>query len=222
MSNRPASIALLASAAIAAVLATAPEAHADENRRGLQLEGMIGGSGCLPGRTPCRQDQAVLSGGTKPSFGVGAALGARPFRWLLIGGMYRWGMFNPDYRTDTDAYTWGGQHTIAALIRPIIPIWRFDLGLNIAPGFGRQVYRRETGRDRDYSQGFAFLTGPTVDVFLTDRFFLGAEVDFIFNTQKKVCEVRDGDKTCFQVGDRPTLAPTHQVLFGLHLGGTFL
>ncbi len=205
-----------------AITSVATNAHADENRRGLQLEGMIGGAGCLPGRAPCRHDDAILRGGTKPSFAAGVALGARPFRWLMVGGLYRWGMFNPDYRTgDGVDYAWGGQHTVAAMIRPILPVWRFDLGLNLAPGYARQVFRRNAGRDKDYSQGFAFLGGPVVDLYLGERFFLGAEVDFIFNSQQKACEVRDGDTECFRVGDRTTLTPTHQVLFGLHLGATF-
>ena len=198
-------------------------AHADENRRGLQVEGMIGGSACIPGRAPCRQDQELLDGFTKPSFGTGAAIGARPVRWFMIGALYRWGMFHPDYDgVDGDVYRWGGQHTVALMLRPILPIWRFDLGLNIAPGYARQVFRRAEGRDRDYSQGFAMLVGPTVDVYLGERFFLGAEVDFIFNTQEKVCQRRGDDTQCFDAGDTLTLTPTHQALFGLHFGWTFL
>jgi hypothetical protein len=214
---------LLSFSAVACSLALSSTANADENRRGLQLEGMIGGAGCIPGRAPCHQDNDVLDGKTLPSFGVGGAIGIRPVKWFMIGALYRWGMFHPGYSTgDGVDYTWGGQHTVALMLRPIIPIWRFDLGLNIAPGFGRQVFRREEGKDRDYSQGFAFLVGPVLDIFVTDNFFLGAEVDFIFNTQAKVCQRRGGDTTCFRESDQPTLTPTHQVLFGIHLGGVLL
>lgn len=198
-------------------------AHADENRRGLQIEGMIGGSACLPGRAPCRHDGDTFDGFTKPSFGTGVSIGFRPVKWFMIGGLYRWGMFNPDYDGMDVDYSWGGQHTAALMLRPIIPIWRFDLGVNIAPGYARQVFRRNDG-GRDYSQGFAMLVGPVLDVYLTDRFFLGAEVDFIFNTQEKVCERRGDDTTCFKVADDDDikLTPTHQALFGLHFGWTFL
>jgi hypothetical protein len=197
--------------------------RADENRRGLQVEGMIGAAACIPGRAPCRQDADAFDGFTRPSFGTGVAIGARPFRWFMIGALYRWGMFHPDYVTgDGVDYEWGGQHTVALMLRPILPIWRFDLGFNIAPGYARQVFRRELGSDRDYSQGFAMLLGPTVDVYLTDRFFLGAEADLILNTQDKICLHRGGETRCFDDGDEASLTPTHQVLFGLHLGWTFL
>lgn len=182
---------------------------------------MIGGAACIPGRAPCHRQDPVLDGVTRPSFGTGAALGYRPVRWFLFGAIYRFGMFDPDYNaTDGVDYRWGGQHTVGFLMRPILPLWRVDLGLNLAPSFARQVFRLDNGRDRDYSQGFAMLVGPTFDVFLTDNFFLGAGVDFIFNTQKRVCEVRGGSTAC---STRPVrlVAPTHQVIFGLRLGGTF-
>jgi hypothetical protein len=197
-------------------------ARADENRRGLQVEGMIGGSACIPGRAPCQQDAQAFDGLTKPSFATGVAIGARPFRWFMVGALYRWGMFHPDYVTaDGSDYDWGGQHTVALMLRPIIPIWRFDLGFNIAPGYARQVFVREFAGDRDFSQGFAMLIGPTLDVYLTNRFFLGAEVDFIFNTQKDICVRRDGDTRCFDDGEEAAITPTHQALFGLHMGWTF-
>jgi len=198
----------------------ASAAAADVDRRGLQIEGIIGGAGCIPGRAPCRQDDLILDGSTNPSFAVGAALGFRPFKWLMFGAMYRWGMFNPDYDTGPDgsAFDWGGQHTAVAFLRPILPIWRIDLGVNLGTGFARQVFHRE-GDDLDYSQGVPFLVGPTFDIFVTKNFFLGVEVDFIFNTQRKICEVRGNTTTCFDVDDEPTPAPTHQVIFGFHMGG---
>jgi hypothetical protein len=215
--------ALAGVAALGCSLALSSTANAEPNRRGLQIEGMVGGAACLPGRAPCRQENDILDGRTRPSFGIGGAIGIRPVKWFMIGALYRWGMFHPGYSTEDGVdYKWGGQHTVALMLRPIIPIWRFDLGLNIAPGFGRQVFRRDQGRDRDYSQGFAFLVGPVLDIFVTDNFFLGAEVDFVLNTQSKVCQRRGEDVTCIRKPDGPMLTPTHQVLFGLHLGGTFL
>lgn len=203
-------------------LAWANEAGAAETtRRGLQIEGMVGGSACIPGRAACHQNTLLIDGGTHPSFGVGAAIGFRPVKWFMVGGMYRYGMLNPSYRLDTGpAYSSAGQHTWAVMFRPILPLWRMDLGFNIAPGFGRQVFRMSHGNDRDLSQGFSMLIGPTIDFYVTKHFFLGAEVDFIFNTQKKVCERRDSNTTCTTQPTRK-IAPVHQVLFGLHLGATF-
>jgi hypothetical protein len=212
--------ALASVMALGCSLALSSTAGAEPNKRGLQVEGVIGAAACIPGRAPCHHENTILDGKTRPSFAVGGAIGIRPVKWFMIGALYRWGMFHPRYVTgDGVDYTWGGQHTAALMLRPIIPIWRLDLGLNIAPGFARQIFRRDEGKDRDYSQGFAFLVGPVVDIFVTDNFFLGASVDFIFSTQKKVCQRRGADVTCFRGSDQPMLTPTHQVLFGLHLGG---
>jgi len=204
-----------------AVVTASSEAQAKPQKRGGQVEGMIGAASCIPGRAPCRQDQAVFSGGTRPSFAAGAVLAFRPVKFFMLGAIYRFGMFNPVYDADDgDDYRWAAQHTIGFLMRPILPLGRVDLGVNIAPGFGRQVFRLGRGSDRDISQGFAMLVGPNVDVFITDNFFLGAGVDFVFNTQKKVCSTR-GDATDCTTRPIRDIAPTHQVLFGLRLGGTF-
>lgn len=197
------------------------EAEAKPNKRGLQLEGMIGAAGCIPGRAPCRHDTVVFDGGTRPSFATGAAFGWRPVRFFMLGVIYRFGMFNPVYTTDDGQdYRWAGQHTVGFLMRPILPLGRVDLGFNLAPSFGRQVFRLSRDNDRDISQGFSMLLGPNVDVFLTDNFFIGGGVDFIFNTQKRVCQTR-GDSTDCTTRPVRDVAPTHQVLFGFRLGGTF-
>jgi hypothetical protein len=207
-------------AALATVLTAARAEAAEPERRGGQLEGMIGGAGCIPGRAPCSYDTEPFNGTTQPSFGTGLTLGLRARRWLMIGGLYRLGMFHPDYDGEGSNYRYAAQHTAAFLIRPILPVWRFDLGFNVAPGYARQVFRYDDSLDRDYSQGFAMMIGPTIDVFITRRFFLGAEIDFIFNTQRRVCMQRGGRETCAIHPERQ-VAPTHQSLFGLHLGGTF-
>lgn len=207
-------------AASAALLLGATARAAEPERNGVQLEGMIGGAGCIPGRAPCRYDNEVFSGYTGPSFGTGVTLGWRAQRWFLLGAMYRLGMFDPDYSGYDTSYRYAAQHTVALVLRPILPVWRFDLGLNVAPGFSRQVFRYEGRSDRDWSQGFSMTVGPTIDLFITQRFFIGAEVDFIFNTQRRVCMERGGTELC-QVSPERQVAPTHQALFGLHLGGTF-
>jgi hypothetical protein len=213
---------LLALAIGTTAFARPDEASAIEpNRRGGQAEGMIGGAACIPGHAPCHQSELLFDGTTLPSFGTGFAIGARPVRWFMLGGIYRFGMFNPRYDVgDGPDYRWAGQHTVGFLMRPILPIWRFDLGFNIAPGYSRQIFRLDAGHDRDISQGFAMLIGPTFDIFLTTNFFIGAGVDFIFNTQRKSCQVRGGATMC-SVNSQRRIAPTHQVLFGLRLGGTF-
>lgn len=220
--NARKTLRLASFAATVTALGWASEAQAapDIQRRGGQIEGIIGGTGCIPGRASCKHDELVLDGGTRPSFGVGASLGFRPIRFFMIGALYRYGMFDPDYRVDSGPdYKSAGQHTVALMLRPIIPIWRFDLGFNVAPGFGRQVFRYSNG-DRDISQGFSMLIGPTLDIFVTRNLFLGAEIDFIFNTQKKVCQVRDSGSDCTTNPIRE-VAPTHQSIYGFHIGGTF-
>lgn len=155
----------------------------------------------------------------EPSFAIGGNIGFRPIPWLIFGGLYRWGMFNPDFDVaGSDRYQWAGQHTVGLFVRPVLPIWRFDLGVNIAPSYARQVFVRNNNSAEDYSQGFAVLVGPTIDFFLTDRFFIGAEIDFVFNTQNELCRNVGGEVRCFE-DDELAIAPTHQVLFGLHVGG---
>jgi hypothetical protein len=217
---------LAASTASAALLvfgyAGTASAHPNVERDGGQIEGLVGGSNCLPGKVACRHDNDTLSGHTRGSFGGGVSLGWRAARWFFIGGAYRFGLLRPDYETfglDAD-YRWGAQHTIVALARPILPIWRFDLGVNIGPGFSRQVFRYDD-RGYDYTQGFTFLTGPTIDVFITRHMFLGFEADFIFNVHDKTCQRRGGDTTCHDGRRSTDLAPVHQVIYGLHVGGTF-
>lgn len=188
--------------------------------RGVQLEGMIGGAGCIPGRAPCRYDTQFFNGYTAPSLGLGLTLGWRPASWIMVGGMYRLGMFSPRYDGRGSGYSIATQHTVSAFIRPILPIWRLDIGVNFAPGYGRQTFHFERNHDRDYSQGFSMLLGPTIDFWVLPRFFVGAEIDFVFNAQRRVCSLRGGSDSCV-VNPSNQVAPTHQSLFGFHMGGTF-
>jgi hypothetical protein len=212
---------LAGAAALVAIPATA-EAAPDVQRRGGQWEILVGGTGCIPGRADCKRDQVgVAIGTTRPSFGTGATLGWRAARFFMIGGAYRFGMFDPDYEvveTGID-YRVAYQHSAFLVLKPILPIWRFDLGLDLGPGYSRQVFRR-SALDKDFSQGFAFLIGPSIDFFITQRVFLGGKVDFILNAHREVCEERSGSRNCAR-SERRHLAPVHQVLFGFHLGGTF-
>src|SRR5690606_32725722 len=111
-------------------------------------------------------------------------------------------------------------HSIYALVRPILPVWRFDFGLGLGPGFSRQTFRVNADR-KDYSQGFSWVIAPTIDIFLTRRFLLGMKVDFLLNAHRDVCRKRGSNTNCSRSEDFD-LGPVHQVLFGVHLGGTFL
>lgn len=207
-------------AALLAVPATA-KAEPDVQRRGGQWEILVGGAGCIPGRVACRHDSVDFAlGTTKPSFATGATLGWRATRWFMIGAAYRLGMFNPDYQVQSGgSYDVAYQNSGFLVLKPILPIWRFDLGLDLAPGFSRQVFKIDRN-SKDYSQGFAFMVGPSIDVFVSRRIFLGGKVDFIFNAHPVICSERGGDRSCSHDTSR-RLAPVHQALFGFHLGGTF-
>jgi len=216
-------------ASFAAVLAAPTEARAaDVKRRGVQFEGTFGASLCIPGKGDCKSADTV-SGKTGPSFGMGLTLGFRPLRSLMIGGAYNLGFFNPDYRDGAaDVYKRAYQNSFFGVIRGIIPIWRVDIGLEIAPGWSRQVFKLRDSSglnpvDRTFSQGFALKTAPMVDFYVTRNVFVGAKVDFIFNFHKQVCsDLANGDRLCVDRGDSDNnQASIHQMLVGFHVGGTF-
>jgi hypothetical protein len=210
----------LAAGALTALAAPPAQAHPDVAREGAQIEGLIGGSNCIPGRAQCRADNPTLNGATRGAVGGGVAIGWRARRWFLLGAMYRGGMFRPDYEIGgTPDYVRGEQHSVYGFVRPILPIWRIDLGVNLAPGYSRQIFRL-SGGDQDYTQGFSFMVGPVVDIFVTRHFFLGFEADFLFNAHRKVCQQRGNDLDCV-VSDERHLNPVHQAIYGFHLGATF-
>jgi hypothetical protein len=187
-------------------------------RRGGQIEGLVGLSACMPGRASCERGEGatITVGDTRPSFGAGVNAGWRATRWLMLGGAYRFGMLDPDYDLP---YNVAYQHSGYFVVRPILPVWRLDFGLDLGPGGSRQTFRLQNG-DMDFSQGFSFLVGPTVDLFITRRVFLGAKVDLLINGHRTTCRERGDRTTCTRSADEQ-LAPVHQVLFGLHIGATF-
>jgi hypothetical protein len=204
----------------AAAVAPPPTWERDRGRRGIQLELQLGATACLPANAACGIGGAGLGGVTLPSFGMGFNLGWRVNPYFVFGGAYRFGMFHPGSdMADTGGYQFGHQHSFYAVARPIFPVGRVDLGIDLGPGYSIQVFERQ-GNDREYAQGFSMIIGPTVDVFLTDRFFIGAKIDFLLNAHYRVCTVLDGSTSCAPPG--PTdVAPVHQVIYGIHLGGTF-
>lgn len=220
--------ARLAVSALAAGLvltaATAAEA-ADVKRRGGQAEVMLGGSMCIPSQAACRAATDVV-GSTGPSMGLGFTLGFRPLRTLMIGAAYNVGFFNPNYLspgTDADAYRLAYQNSFFAVIRGILPIWRFDFGLEIGPGFSRQVFSARGNAlpyDKQFSQGFALKTSPVIDLYVTRQFFIGAKIDFLWNFHRQVCTDTGSTRVC-QTRATDDQASVHQMIVGVHLGGTF-
>lgn len=215
---------LLAVAAPLLLLVAAPARAADVKRRGVQIEALAGGSICVPGHAACKSS-AELVGTTGPSLGLGFFAGFRPLRVLMVGVSYNAGFFDPRYLTtgDADAYRLAYQNSVFATLRGIIPLWRLDLGLEIGPGFSRQTFRARDGAlpyDREFSQGFALKTAPSIDIYLTRRFFLGAKVDFLWNFHGKVCQDGGAGRTCSTRADTDR-ASVHQMIAGLHFGATF-
>ena len=196
------------------------EQHYGPRREGGQIEFFAGATACIPGEADCGVEGAGIDGYTLPSFGMGVNLGWRANRWVMLGGAYRFGMFHPNYDIVAGAdYNVAFQNSVYAVVRPILPIGRVDIGVDLGPGWSRQSFLRDGDRS-DYSQGFSFIVGPTIDVFVTDRFFIGAKVDFLLNAHNEVCQSA-GDRTvCTNAGSRD-VAPVHQVIYGIHLGGTF-
>jgi hypothetical protein len=202
------------------------QARPNITRKGGQWGVLLGGSACVPGKAKCTRDQVTdggitVDGETRPSFGLGAELGYRFNKWVFLGASYNFGLFNTSYEiAGQSGYKRGQQNSIYGLVRPILPVWRFDFGLGLGPGFSRQAFILDNG-DKDYSQGFSFKIEPTIDIFVTQRVFIGAKVDLLLNGHTRTCRQRDNTTTCNDTENRD-LAPVHQVIFGLHVGGTFL
>ncbi|MEZ4451744.1 MAG: hypothetical protein R3B09_19925 [Nannocystaceae bacterium] len=198
-------------------------AEARPDRRGFQSDFTLGVAGCMPYRAQCTSSD-VIAGRTGPSLGLGVTLGLRPIKPLLVGASYNFGMFNPKYAVaDADYYKVAYQNSFFAVVRPILPIWRFDFGLELGAGWSKQVFRTEPGQAvlRQGSQGFALKVAPVIDFFVTKHFFLGAKADFIFNFHGDVCTETDDGKTVCQKSDSTNQASVHQVIAGFHLGTVF-
>jgi hypothetical protein len=184
-------------------------------REGGQVEVLLGATACMPAEASCGVGGGISSA-TLPSFGMGVNLGWRVNPYFMFGGAYRFGLFHPG--SDL-GYRFGHQHGIYATVRPIFPVGRVDIGIDLGVGYSRQLFERD-GDDRDFSQGVSFVLGPTLNVFVTDRFFVGAKADLLLNAHYQVCAVVGGSRACSppQAGD---IAPVNQVIYGIHLGGTF-
>lgn len=212
-----------AAAVLTFTFASAADA-ADVKRRGGQAEVMMGGSLCIPSRADCKTATDVI-GKTGPSMGLGFTLGFRPLRSLMIGAAYNAGFFNPDYLTaaNSDAFRLAYQNSVYAVIRGIIPVWRFDFGLEIGPGWSRQAFVTRPGAlpyDKQFSQGFSLKTAPVINLYVTRQFFIGAKIDFLWNFHGEVCTQTGGSRACLRKATDDQ-ASVHQMIVGVNLGGTF-
>ncbi|MEZ4429856.1 MAG: hypothetical protein R3A51_19430 [Nannocystaceae bacterium] len=235
---RPSSAIALALPAFLAALALSTEAAAAPNvkRKGGQAELTFGGSLCIPGAADCSSSTTVV-GKTGPSIGGGFMIGYRPIKQFLIGAAYNVGFFNPDYRLDSaadiDRYKLAYQHSLFVVLRGILPIWRLDLGVEVGPGWSRQVFQVNdvdydlptigvATVDKEYSQGFALKTAPVVDIYITKHVFLGVKLDLIWNFHGEICYRYNGgdQRFCTSEGDLGK-ASVHQMIIGAHIGGTF-
>lgn len=214
----------LATAALLATVGYSSEAEARpkfrQGRAG-QWGVMLGGSACIPGKAECTRETVSVDGDTRPSMGLGAELGYRINHNVFVGAAYNLGFFDTDYTTDTGStYRRGFQNSVFGVVRPTIGLWRFDLGLGVGAGFSRQTFKWDDGDDKDYSQGFALLVSPTIDIYVSRRVFVGAKMDLIVNGHGRTCRQRGSETNCTDTGN-DDVAPVHQMLFGLHVGGTF-
>jgi hypothetical protein len=215
--------------ALAAGLAATQTAEARPNitRKGGQWGVTLGGAMCVPGQAKCARDQVqdggvTIDGKTRPSFGMGAELGYRFKPWIFAGAAYNLGFFDTSYEVaGGTGYKRAMQNSVYGIVKPILPVWRFDFGLGMGPGFSRQAFVLSNG-DKDYSQGFSWVFAPSIDIYVARRIFIGAKLDLLLNGHSKVCRERGNDTTCTKDPERRDLAPVHQMIFGLHIGGTFL
>jgi hypothetical protein len=187
-------------------------------RKGGQAEAMVGASACIPGKGECK-DETV--GSTSPSVGMAFDIGWRAHPTFFIGAGYGIGWFNPTWETETgrefrNAYNQG----VFGILRGYIPIWRFDIGLEVAPGWSRQTFVSEGSSTRTYSQGFALRPGLSLDIWLGQRVFIGGKLDFIFNFHKESCLKTSSMRDC-TIGESSRETRVHQLIGGVHVGGTF-
>lgn len=190
-------------------------------RRGMYSSLTLGVSNCIDGRNGAKCRQPLGGAGEaklKPSFAFTKEFGYR-IPWALFGVSYSLGFMRPDWSVggaDPEGKDIAYQHSLLAVIRPTLPFWRFDLGMTIAPGWSRQVYRNEW-TNRTYSQGFALGLGVVASVNITQSWIVGFRWDAISNFHSKRCvSTRDTDTTCV---DLPDNTPSAQ---NMGLSGLFL
>ena len=218
--GRPISLfPLLAGVAAALAWPTLAEAH-EPKRSGGQAEFLLGGADCIPAKGECESE--VDDGGTKGSAGFAVDLGWRAHKAFFLGAGYTVAGFTPTWRTDNGlrAFSNAHQQGVFAVFRAYIPIWRIDIGLELSPGWSRQLFVAKADKMRTFSHGFALRPGLSVDFRLLERLFIGARVDFLLAFHTRYCTRLGNSRTCSS--DRIVRQmPVHQVIAGLHFGVNF-
>jgi hypothetical protein len=203
---------------VALALPTEAQARNKPKRRGGQAEVMVGASSCIPGKGDCKDE---TYGSSKPSVGMAFDIGWRAHPAFFLGAGYGIGWFNPTWETDAGrqfrtAYNQG----VFGILRAYIPIWRIDIGFELAPGWSRQTFVSKGGGSRNYSQGFALRPGLSLDIWLGKHFFIGGKLDFIFNFHNETCLKTKTMRDC-SIGDDFRQTRVHQLIGGVHVGGSF-
>jgi hypothetical protein len=219
--RRRSPVALLSTGLTAGLCALAlpTEAHAGKpKRKGGQAEVMVGASACIPGKGECKDETL---GSSSPSVGMAFDIGWRAHPAFFVGAGYGIGWFNPTWETATgrefrSAYNQG----VFGILRAYIPIWRIDIGFEVAPGWSRQTFVTKGGGSRNYSQGFALRPGLSLDIWLGSHFFIGGKLDFIFNFHNEMCLKTKSARDC-SIGDDFRQTRVHQLIGGVHVGGSF-
>jgi hypothetical protein len=187
-------------------------------RKGGQAEAMVGASACIPGKGECK---AEGFGDSAPSVGMAFDIGYRAHPAFFIGAGYGIGWFNPRWegltgREFRSAFNQG----IFGILRTYIPIWRLDIGFEVAPGWSRQTFVNRSDRARNYSQGFALRPGVSLDIWVSKHVFIGGKLDFVFNFHNENC-VKTSDSRDCTIGSDFRQTRVHQLIGGVHVGGTF-
>lgn len=183
-------------------------------REGMYSSLTLGFSNCLDGRNDADCNRGMGPGNVQGSVGFTKEMGYR-VPWFFGGLSYSLGFFKPNRGLDPvdTAY----QHSILAVLRPVLPLWRFDIGLTISPGWSRQVFRGANWSDRMYTQGFALGLGAVVAFNITRRWLIGLRWDSISNFHGKVCASSSSSaKTCREIPDNFP-STVNQGLSGLFL-----
>lgn len=179
----------------------------------------LGFSNCAEGRNGAKCSGPIgASGKVKSSFAFTKEFGYR-IPWALFGASYSLAFMRPSWNgsAGTALADVGYQHTLLAVIRPTLPIWRVDLGFTVAPGWSRQVFRGPEWSDRRYTQGFALGLGVVASAFITQGWVAGLRWDIIKNYHSKACaSSSDVSTKCVELGEKVPAA------FNVGMTGLFL
>ncbi len=205
---------------LTAALAWPTAADAKPERRGGQVDIVLGGSGCIPARGDCKFNNGETL--TKGSAGLAFDIGWRAHRAFFMGAGYTIGWFTPTWEleaTGAKAYKAAYNQGVFAVLRAYIPIWRIDIGLEVSPGWTQTTFVGESSDTRNLSRGFALRPGLSLDFRLGKHLFLGARIDVLLNFHTGFC-TKNGSRDC---GPQPTIpqVPIHQVIGGIHFGANF-